>query len=56
MHQSYIITVQKKTKNKNLQKALESDIAITLLSKLKKNYLPGKMFKGITNFQIETAL
>ena len=29
---------------------------ITLLSHLKKNYLIGKMFKGITNFQIETAL
>ena len=27
MRQSYIITVQKKIKNKNLKKALESDIA-----------------------------
>ena len=29
---------------------------ITLLSRLKKNYLTGKMSKRITNFQIETAL
>ena len=29
---------------------------ITLLSKLKKNYLTGKMSKGIKNFQIKTAL
>ena len=29
---------------------------IKLLSKLRKNYLTGKMSKGIANFQIETAL
>ena len=31
-------------------------LQITLFSKLKKNYLTGKMSKGITNFHIETAL
>ena len=29
---------------------------ITLLKKHRKNFLTGKMSKGITNFQIETAL
>ena len=59
MRQSYIITVQIIIIiiiNKNSKKALESDIANYANKQAQKDYLTGKISKGITNFQIETAL
>ena len=56
MRQSYVIMTQKKLKIKILKRHWNQVLQITLLSKLKKNYLTGKMSNGITNFQTETAL
>ena len=56
MHQSYITTVEKKLKNKNLKKALESDIANYAVEQTQKELFNWQMSKGITSFQIETAL
>ena len=46
----------KKVKNKNLKKHLNLILQITLLKKHRKNFLTGKMSKGITNFQTKTVL
>ena len=56
MRQSYITTVEKKFKNKNLKKALESDIANYAVEQAQKELFNWQMSKGITSFQIETAL
>ena len=56
MRQSYITTVEKKLKNKNLKKALESDIANYAVEQAQKELFNWQMSKGITSFQIETAL
>ena len=56
MRQSYITTVEKKLKNKNLKKALESDIANYAVEQAQKELFNWQTSKGITSFQIETAL
>ena len=45
-----------KIPNKKIKKVLESELANYTVKKHKKNFITGKMLKGISNFRIENAI